>query len=116
MVSRYWYLKTLLIITLIILINDNAGVEIFMNLIQNNMSFGSGYTPSAYNYERSVKLNNKLHANVKIPGGNQASESYITTGTASNDLRGLSISSYSIDNAIGLVKSIDATAEVIEKS
>ena len=79
------------------------------------MSFGSGYTPSAYNYERSVKLNNKLHANVKIPGGNQASASYITTGTASNDLRGLSISSYSIDNAIGLIKSIDATAEVIEK-
>jgi len=87
-----------------------------MNMLRTNMSAITSYNSWQLHSQHSIESMERLSTGKRVQPSNSNSSTYVQATTATNALRSLEMAARNINDAIGLVNSIDATASNIQKS
>lgn len=87
-----------------------------MNTLRTNLSATTSYNSWRIHNQHSIDSVQKLSSGKKLTAGGPNSSTYIQASTATNSLRSLVTATRTINDAIGLVNSIDRSASNIQNS
>lgn len=85
-----------------------------MIAIQTNDTAGTSYRPPNFQNQNAIGSINQLSADRTLPTAAPNSSTYIQASSATSSLRNLSLNTQNINDAMGLVQSVDSSASEIE--
>ena len=83
-----------------------------MIAIQTNDTAGTSYRPPNFQNQNAIGSINQLSADRTLPTAAPNSSTYIQASSATSSLRNLSLNTQNINDAMGLVQSVDSSARL----